>query len=678
MTIPVTNTRNIAVLAHNGAGKTSLVEAMLFNAGLISRKGKVEDGNTATDYLPEEIKRKVSIQAAMAPLNWQGTKLCLIDTPGYNDFIGEAVGAISVVEGVLLVVCGVSGVEVQTEVTWQKSQEKGRIPLIFVNKLDRENSNFGQALEQLRELGGNQVLPLQWPIGTAPNWQGMVDILDGSFISSNPKVKDMPTLPDAEEAAIKSWREKLIEAVVETDEDLMMRYLEGEEISQAEISQALVEAVKSGVVYPVLGGSVTADETVKVLMDKLAQLLPAPKDETGNPPDPNAPLKAQVFKTVIDSYLGKVNFVRIYQGRLTGDMPVYNTSTQREEKATPLLSLLGKNQQPLEKAQAGDIITLAKLQHTTTGDTLTTKGSGIEPLPPIVFPRPGLAMAFHPASKADEDKLGVSLQRLREEEPCLLLERNVETKETILTGMGPLHLEVMVERLQRKYGTNVTTSWPKIPYRETIRKQAKAEGKHKKQTGGHGQYGHVWLVLEPKNDGEFNFEEKIFGGVVPRNFIPAVEKGVREVMVEGNLAGFPVTNLKVTLVDGSYHPVDSSELSFKLAAHIAFRKGMDMADPYLLEPVMQVEINVPEQYLGDILGDVNSRRGRVLGSEMVGNRQIVQALVPQKEMIQFPIQLQAIAQGRGFYKAEFHSYQEVPARSAQAIIEEVKNDDAKK
>ncbi|MZP28609.1 elongation factor G [Heliobacterium undosum] len=669
MTTPREAIRNIAVLAHTGAGKTSLVESMLFNAGLVNRKGRVEDGNTTTDYLPEETKRKVSIQSAMAPIKWHGAKLNIIDTPGYSDFFGEVISAVSVVEGTLLVVCGVSGVQVQTEAAWQLSQDKGRIPVVFINKLDRENSNFGKALEQLRELGGPQVLPLQWPLGAAPQWQGMIDILDGSFVPANPKVKDMPALSTEESESIKSWRNKLVEAIVEIDEELLMRYLDGEEIDLEELRPALAVAVKEGKVVPVLGGAINADGAVKRLLDDLVALLPAPLDEEGQEPAAGAPLKAQVFKTVIDPYLGKVNFVRVYQGTLRGDTPLYNGTSQKEEKPAAPLFMTGKNQQPADAAGPGEIIALVKLQHTHTGDTLFAKGAGLAPLTPIEFPPPSLSMAFHPATKADEDKLGMSLQRLLEEEPCLKIHRNTETKETILTGMGTLHMEVCVERLQRKYGVNVTTSWPKIPYRESVRKTAKAEGKHKKQTGGHGQYGHVWLVMEPKHDGDFEFAESIFGGVVPKNFIPAVEKGVRESLLEGALAGYPVTNIKVNLVDGSYHPVDSSELSFKMAAHSAFKKGMEMADPYLLEPVMQVEINVPEHYLGDILGDLNSRRGRVLGSDMVGKRQIIQALVPQQELIQFPLQLQAITHGRGSYRAQFHSYQEVPARLAQTVIE---------
>ncbi|MBM7867275.1 elongation factor G [Heliobacterium gestii] len=669
MTTPRESIRNIAVLAHTGAGKTSLVESMLFNAGLVNRKGRVEDGNTTTDYLPEETKRKVSIQAAMAPIKWLGTKLNIIDTPGYSDFFGEVVGAVSVAEGSLLVVCGVSGVQVQTETTWRLIQDKGRIPVVFINKLDRENANFGKALEQLRELGGAQILPLHWPVGAAPQWQGMVNILDDAFFPASPKVKDMPALSTEEEDSIKSWRDKLVEAIVEIDEELMMRYLDGEEIALEELRPALSAAVKAGKVVPVLGGAASADSTMKGLLDELAALLPAPLDEGGQEPAPGAPLKAQVFKTVIDPYLGKVNFVRIYQGMLRGDTPLYNGTSQKEEKPASPLFMTGKSQQPSDVAGPGEIVALVKLQHTHTGDTLLVKGAAIEPLPLIEFPHPSLSMAFHPATKADEDKLGGSLQRLLEEEPCLKIHRNTETKETILTGMGTLHMEVCVERLQRKYGVNVTTSWPKIPYRESVRKSAKAEGKHKKQTGGHGQYGHVWLVMEPKHNGDFEFAESIFGGVVPKNFIPAVEKGVRESLLEGALAGYPVTNIKVNLVDGSYHPVDSSELSFKMAAHIAFKKGMEMAEPYLLEPVMQVEINVPEYYLGDILGDLNGRRGRVLGSEMVGNRQLIQALVPQQELIQFPLQLQAITHGRGSYQAEFHSYQEVPPRMAQTIIE---------
>ncbi|MCW2278921.1 elongation factor G [Heliophilum fasciatum] len=667
MTSSATSIRNIAVLAHTGVGKTSLVESMLCNAGLITRKGRVEDGNTTTDYLPEEIKRKVSIQAAFAPLRWQDVQLNIIDTPGYSDFIGEVIGAVSAVETVLILTCAVSGVQVQTEVAWQMSQQASKTAAFYVNKLDRENANFAQTLEQLRAMAGDRVLPLVWPVGTASQWQGIVDILDDTFYPASPQLKDMPSPSKAEADLIQTWRERLTEAVVEIDEELMMRYLDGETITGSEIRAALAKAIQARTIIPVFAGAVTSDATVKYLLDRFVELFPEP-----NQANEQAPLQAQVFKTVIDPYLGKVHFARIYQGTLKSDTPLFNVSVQKEEKPAPPLKMLGKNQHHLTMAGPGEIIALVKLQHTHTGDTITVKTTPQEPLEPLVFEKPTLAMAIHAASKADEDKLGVSLQRLQEEEPCITITRNLETKETLLTAMGPLHIEVLVERLQRKYATHVTTSWPKIAYRESVRKSAKAEGKHKKQTGGHGQYGHVWLTMEPKHDGEFEFIETIFGGVVPRNYIPAVEKGVRESLQEGILAGYPVTNIKINLSDGSYHPVDSSELAFKLAAHLAFRKCMEMADPYLLEPVMNVEIDIPEKYLGDILGDLNGRRGRVLGSEMINDRQIVQALVPLQELIQFPIQLQASTHGRGKVKSSFHSYQELPPRLAQAVMEAAK------
>ncbi|SHF50579.1 elongation factor G [Desulfofundulus australicus DSM 11792] len=656
--------RNIGVVAHGGAGKTSLVEAMLFNTGAISRLGRVEDGTTTSDYHPEEINRQVTIHTSLVPCEWQNHKLNLLDTPGYSDFIGEVYGVLRVVETALFVVSAVDGVQVQTEVIWDLLKDN-QSRLIFINKMDRENANFFKVLDDLQAKFNANFAPVQLPIGQANNFTGIVDLIEQKAYSfENGKTKEID-VPSELASEISSYREKLIEAAVEADDELMMKYLEGEELSGEEIKQGLQKGVSTGKVVPILCGSATKNMGITSLMDFLVVNCPAPPVQEG------APFSGLVFKTLADPYVGKMNFIRVFSGTLKSDTVVLNSTREKMEKIGQILYVRGKNSIPTTEVPTGDIAVLVKLQDTSTGDTLCDKDHPVK-LEGINFPEPTLTVAIQPKSKGDEDKLGDALSKLLEEDPTVRVEKNTETKQTLLTGMGELHLDILLERLKRKYGVDVSMDSPKVPYRETIRAEVKVEGKHKKQTGGRGQYGHVWLRLEPLADAPFEFTEEIFGGAVPKQYIPAVEKGVREAMQEGVLAGYPVTGVKVVLYDGSFHPVDSSELAFKIAASMAFKKGQQQAKPVLLEPIMEVEVTVPESFMGDIISDFNTKRGRILGMEAAGKNSRVRALVPLAEMYRYAIDLKSMTQGRGSFRMSFYSYEEVPARLAEEIIKKAK------
>ena len=659
--------RNIGVVAHGGAGKTSLVEAMIYNTGAITRLGRVEDGTTTADYHPEEINRKITIHLSLVPCEWQGYKLNVLDTPGYADFIGEVYSALRVVNTALFVVSAVDGVEVQTEIIWEYTARAGLPALVFVNKMDRENANFFNVLTELKDKLKANFIPVQLPVGQANDFTGIVDLITQKAYTypDNGKSHQEVPVPDGLKETIASYREKLVEAAVETDDELMLKYLEGEELSNEEIILGLKKGIAQAKVVPVLCGAATKNMAVTNLMDILVNYCPAPAAVD------DASFSALVFKTLADPYVGKMNFIRVYKGTLKNDVQVYNSTKEKTEKIGQILYVRGKNSVPTPEVPAGDMAVLVKLQHTTTADTLGEKDKG-EKLEGITFPRPTLSVAISPKSKGDEDKLGNALNRLLEEDLTVQIEKNLETKENILTGMGELHLEIILERLKRKYGVDVSMEPPKIPYRETIRQTITMEGKYKKQTGGHGQYGHVWLRLEPLTEGEFEFTEEIFGGSVPKQYIPGTEKGVRESLAEGVLAGYPVTGLKVVLYDGSYHPVDSSELAFKIAASMAFKKGVQNAAPVLLEPIMYVEVTVPENFMGDVISDLNTKRGRVLGMEPAGNKTIVKSTAPLAELTRYAIDLKSMTQGRGSFEMKFNGYEEVPARLAEEIIKKAK------
>jgi elongation factor G len=681
--------RNLALVSHGGAGKTSIAESMLFSTGAINRLGRVDDGTSILDYDPEEVRRKISISSSLGPCEWKGHKLNVIDTPGYFDFAGEVKAALRVVEGTVIVVCAASGVEVGTEKVWGYANDCNLPRMIFVNKMDRENADFFKVLGELTERLGNKAIPIQIPMGAADNFRGIVDLVKMKAYVANEKGKFVESaIPEDLMSEAESYREALIDAVAVGDEELMMKYLEGETLTQEEVELCLGLATKSGDVIPVLCGSANKVAGIDLLMDYCIECLPSPVDAGAihgtNPkteedavrqPSPDEPLSALVFKTMADPYVGKMTIFRVYSGVFKSDSQVYNANKDKDERIGQVFLLMGKEQEPVEQVVAGDIAAVAKVQVTATNDTLCAKDQPIV-LDPIEFPAPKMAMAVQPKSKGDEEKVGVGLARLAEEDPTFSTERKAETKETLIYGVGELHLEIITSRLQKKFGVEVDLVPPKIPYRETLRGKVKVEGKHKKQTGGRGQYGHVWLELEPAAPGEgFVFEDKIFGGAVPRQYIPAVEKGLRETMEEGVLAGYPVVDVKAALVDGSYHSVDSSEMAFKIAASMAFKKGFLDARPALLEPIMRVEVEVPQEYMGDVMGDLNKKRGRILGMEPKQDKQIIRALVPQSEMARFAIDLRSMTQGRGDYTMEFDSYEEVPANLAEQVIEASKEEE---
>lgn len=671
--------RNVALIGHGRAGKTTLVEAMLFESGAIKRKGKVEEGTTVSDYDDEETQRQISLNAAVAPLEWKGTKINLIDTPGYFDFVGDVHSALKVVEGSISVVCAASGVEVGTELTWEYADRLPRI--CFVNKMDRENADFQKTMAQLNDTFGGKAVPLTLPIGQAEAFRGIVDLLTmkAYLLSDNEMTEgDIPAeLADDSETA----REALIEAAAASDDELTMKYLEDEALTDEEIARGLAAGVRDGSVVPVLCGSAALQAGIARLLDLCVDTLPSPADysevevhdgsgeEILMSAGPDQPTAALVFKTVADPYVGKLSLFRVYAGSLKSDSSVYNSVKGTTERIGQLFLVRGKEQIPVDEVSAGDIGAVSKLQETGTSDTLCDRSHPLI-LPGIDFPKPAITMAAVPLAKGDEEKISGGLTRLAEEDPSFRFEKSNESAELLVSGVGEMHLEVICSRLQSKFGVAVELNEPKVPYRETIRKSVKAEYRHKKQSGGRGQFGHVHIEIEPLERGAgFEFVDKIFGGAVPRQYIPAVEKGIREAMAEGVLAGYPVVDVRVTLFDGSYHSVDSSEMAFKLAGSMAFKQGFMQADPGLLEPIMNVTIVVPEMYMGDVMGDMNKKRGRIMGMEGKGDKQVIKAQAPFAEMAHYAIDLRSITQGRGSFEAEFDHYAEVPPNIMDEVVE---------
>ncbi|MFO7952866.1 MAG: elongation factor G [Bacillota bacterium] len=677
--------RNVALISHGSAGKTSLTEALLFTSGTINRLGKIESGNTTADYDPDEIKKQVTINTSLVPLEWDDVKINLLDTPGYFDFIGDVLGALRVADSVIAVVCAASGVEVGTEKVWGYADDFNLPRLVVINKLERENADYEGALEQLRTKFGPSVAPLQMPIGQEADFKGVIDLVqqkalifseDGMEIAEQEIPEDL--LSQAQEQ-----REKLVEAIAEADDELLEKYLEGEELSDDEINKGLRQGVFNGKTIPVLCCAATKNFGIQPLLDLIKRYLPNPVDreeikglkpgteeEVTRKLSPDETLSAFVFKTMADPYVGRINYFRVYSGQVKPDSLIYNSTQDISERFGQVFSMRGKNQIPMEEVVTGDIACVAKLQKTITGDTLCDNENPIL-FPELQFPDPVISYAVEPKTKGDEDKVGSGLARFLEEDPTFSMERNVETKETIISGMGELHLDIIVNRLAQKFGVEVDLSTPKVPYKETIKGQTKVEGKHKKQSGGRGQFGHVYIEMEPaEQDQGLVFENKIFGGAVPKQYVPAVEKGIQETMEEGVVAGYPVVDILVRLVDGSYHTVDSSEMAFKVAGAQAFRKGMEQADPVLLEPIMNVEVIVPEDFMGDIMGDLNSKRGRIQGMEPEGDQQKIKAQVPMAEMFKYSIDLRSMTQGRGFFSSKFSHYDEVPQNVAEKIIAE--------
>ncbi|TEB15461.1 Elongation factor G [Pelotomaculum sp. FP] len=655
--------RNLGVVAHGGAGKTSLVEALLFNTGVLSRLGRVEDGTTTSDYHPEETSRQITVHTSLVPCESNGVKVNLLDTPGFSDFIGEVKGALRVSDAAMFVVSAVDGVEVQHEIIWDIADQYNLPRIVFINKMDRENANFERVLDDLKSKFKANFVPVQIPIGSFSTFNGVVDIINAKAYTGEGKGKETGIPGDLEDD-IASYREQLIEAAAEGDDDLTMKYLEGEELTPDEIKDGLKKSVALGKAVLVLAGSATKNTGVAQLLDVIINYLPAPQENEG-------PMAALVFKTIADPFVGKMNFLKVMSGKFKSDTTVYNSSKEKNEKIGNVLFVRGKNTVQTDVVNCGDMAVVVKLQDTGTGDTLCDRDKHVV-LERIDFPVPTLTVAISPKSKNDEDKLGDAISKLLEEDQTMRVEKNTEIKQTLLTGMGELHINILVEKLKRRYGVDVVLAEPKVPYRETIRSKVEVEGKHKKQSGGRGQYGHVWIRFEPNPEEEFTFTEEVFGGSVPRQYFPAVEKGLREAINDGVLAGFPTTGLKATLYDGSYHNVDSSEMAFKIAAHLAFKKGAMLAKPVLLEPIMNVEVWVPENNMGDIISDFNTKRGRVLGTESEGKQTIVKATCPLSEMYRYAIDLKSITQGRGSFKMEFSSYEEVPGRQAEDIIKKAK------
>ncbi|MDR1605419.1 MAG: elongation factor G [Gracilibacteraceae bacterium] len=648
--------RNVCLVGHGGGGKTSLAETMLFNTGQTNRIGRVNDGNTISDYLPEEVQRHLSINTSLIPVEHAGVKINVLDTPGYSDFIGEVLSALRVVETGVLLLSAVDGIEVQAEIIWDIMEEMKLPRIVFINKLDRENARPTEVLDSLRAMyPGVRFAQMQIPVGREDAFSGVVNILG--------------EIPPEHRDEAELLREALAEAVAETDDALLEKYLEGEHLTEAELVRATNQALSLHMVVPVLFGSVEKNIGVRELTQFIVDKVQAPV--------PAAEKSALVFKTLADPFLGKMSFFRVYGAAFTSDAPLYNATREAEEKIGQLFYLRGKTQDNTPRVEAGDICVIAKLQETKTGDSLSAKDKPVL-LPGIDFPEPTLPVYIRPKNKGDEDKVGASLARLVDEDPTLRVSKNTETKQLILTGIGEMQLDVISEKLMRKFSVSVEMETPRVPYRETIRKAVKeVQGKHKKQSGGHGQYGDVWIRMEPKPGVDFEFKEEVFGGSVPRNFFPAVEKGLREAVAEGFLAGYPMTGVSFTLYDGSSHSVDSSEMAFKLAAVQAFKKGMEQASPVLLEPIIEMEIKVPDSFMGDVIGDLNTKRGRVLGMEPQGKFQVIKAQAPQAEMLRYSIDLKSITQGRGSFASKFLGYEEMPAKLCDDLVKKLKAEQEK-
>ena len=673
------NIRNLSLLSHSGAGKTLLAEVMLFTSGAISRLGKVDEGTTTSDYDPEEVRRKISLNLTLLPCEWRETKINLIDTPGYSDFVGEVKAAMRVSEGAIIVICAAAGVEVGSEQVWAYCEETNLPRFIFINKMDRENADFYRTLDVIQSKFGARCLPIQLPIGAHNDFQGIIDLLTmKSYVGSPAKEEEIPS---SMQDRVASFREKLVEAVAELDDSLLEKYLGGGELSREELEAGLRRGVVSGKIVPVLTGSALKSIGVTSILDRICDYLPSPAErdvvvvdssgaQTMSKPSQESPLAALVFKTSADPYVGKLTYLRVYNGGIDSNSQVWNANRNEGERIGQLFVMRGKNQEPVPRLGTGDIGVVAKLSLTSTGDTLCDRSKPVK-IAPIIFPQPVFRGAVHPKTKTDLDKLGASLSRLAEEDPTLRVQRDIDTNETILSGIGETHLEVAVDKMMRKFGVGVLLETPKVPYKETITVSAKAEYKHRKQTGGHGQYGHVMLEVEPlPRGGGHEFLDKIVGGAIPRNYVPAVEKGVKEAIQEGVLARYPVIDVRTIVYDGSFHPVDSSDICFKIAGAGALKKGLSEGKPILLEPIMNIKVTVPEDYTGDIIGDLNTKRARLQGMIPQDGKNVIEAQVPLAEIVRYAIDLKSITQGRGTYTAEFSRYEEVPLHIAQKIIAE--------
>ncbi|MDI6699374.1 MAG: elongation factor G [Candidatus Saccharicenans sp.] len=676
--------RNVAFIGHGSSGKTSLTAAILFAAGVTTRLTKVDRGNTVTDYDPEEIERKISINSAPCFVDWKGNKINIIDTPGYSSFLWDTRASLRAVDSALVLVCGVAGVEVGTEKVWEMLEELQLPRMLVVNKLDRENSSFKRTVEEIQQFFGRQAIPVQIPVGEEKDFSGVVDLIKKKAYlfekDESGKFQEAEIPANLKEEVEKRYTQ-LVEIVAESDEKLMEKYFETGELTTEELLKGLKKSILAHQIFPIFAVSALNNIGAHQILDGLVDFMPSPVDrgslkarvkgqEQSLPLTADGPFAALVFKTISDPYTGRISLLRVFSGKVAGDATVSNTTRDSEEKLGGLFFLQGKEQVPAGQARAGDIVATAKLKATLTGDTLCAKGAEIE-FEPIKFPEPSISFAIEPRTRADEDKISQATHRVTEEDPTVRIERDPETNQLLISGNGELHVRIITDKLKKRYNVDVDLKPPKIPYRETIKGRSDVQGKYKKQTGGRGQYGDCKIKMEPLPRGkDFEFEDKIFGGAIPKNFIPSIEKGIQEARKKGILAGYPVVDFKVILYDGSYHEVDSSDIAFKIAASMAFKKGMKEARPTLLEPVMNVEIYTPEAYMGDIMGALNGRRGKVQGMEQKGNMRILKAQVPMAEMLDFEPTLTSITGGRGSFLMEFSHYEEVPAQIQQKIIAE--------
>lgn len=677
------NIRNVALVGHGGSGKTSLNEAILFLANQISRLGKTDDGNTVSDYEPEEIGRKISISTALSWFEHKKTKINLLDTPGFADFIAEVMSAIKVADCALFVLSSTGGVEVQADVIWNEYAPKSMPKAIFINKMDKENANFFDTLNQTQEKFGRSCVPVQLPIGQAHTFTGIVDLINMKTYSGSGKSISEQPIPDDMSALAGEYRDKLFDVIAEKNDALLEKYLEGEEPSLEEIIPALAAGFADGTVYPVFCGSATMLTGVQELINSFVDIFPAVENtkmiaikkdgETEISPRSEDPPGVFIFKTISDPFIGRLSLFRVVSGALKSDSVLFNITHKEQERFSQLFKMLGKKQEQVGEVMAGDIGVVAKLSVSRTNDTLTLKDKQFE-IKRIELPEPVLHMAVHAKAKADEEKLSTSMAKLIEEDPTLKIDRNYDTHETVISGMGEIQLDVMLEKLKRKYGVESYLSIPKLAYKETVTKKVKVQGKYKKQSGGRGQYGDCWIEVEPLERGKrFEFVDKIFGGAIPQNFRPAVEKGILDAMSEGIISKSPVTDIKVTLVDGSYHSVDSSEMAFKIAGSMALKAALQQGAPIILEPIDNIEITLPSGMVGDIIGDLNSRRGKVLGMEPVGDgKEIVKAQVPIAELLKYSIDLRSMSGGRARFKQEFSHYSEVPSHLVDKVAASIK------
>mgnify|MGYP001826475051 CR=1 FL=1 len=680
------NSRNIALVSHGGAGKTSLSEVILFKTGVTKRIGRVEDGNTVMDFEPEEIKRNASLSSGFAQYVWDKHTVTIIDTPGDQNFFTDTKLCMQAADSIAVLVDAVDGVKVQTEQAMEFAKDFNTPCMIFINKLDRERADFARTLQDITDSLEIKPITLHLPIGSEDDFKGVVDLVAmKAYIYNEAGRATASDIPGDMQDQVESEREKLIEDDAEADDELIELYLEGEELSDNDIKSALKKGVFTRTFAPVLCGSAIKGIAIDLFMDFVNSCMPSPLEaptKTGiNPsdgsevmrgPDPGAPFSGFVFKTIADPYAGRLSIFKVVSGTLASEGNFYNSTKETKERFNQLLTLSGKDQKPATAAGPGAIVAVAKLKETTTGDTLCDDSDKVifpcaDPLPPLI------SFALEPKSKGDEDKIFSSLSKLLEEDTALKLDRNAETKEILLSGSGQVHIEATVEKLKRKFNVEVNLNTPKVPYKETIKKKVRVQGKHKKQSGGHGQYGDCWIDMEPLPRGSgFEFVDAIVGGVIPRQYIPAVEKGIIEASPKGVLAGFPCIDFRVTLNDGSFHAVDSSEMAFKIAGSLAFKKAAESANPVLLEPIMKVTITTPDEYMGDIMGDLNGRRGRVLGMDSAGKNQVINAQVPMSEFLTYAPDLRSMTGGRGMFTMEFSHYDEVPVQMAEKIIEELK------